>query len=272
MKKITLLVLMLFTALSYAQIGININPPHTSAALDVTSTTAGFLPPRMTALQRAEIVNPALGLMVFCTNCASGDGELQVNYVSGWKNAAGGDITDPPQIGDYRDGGIVFYIASPPVDLDGDGDLDTGLVCAIQYQTNFSFIAWIIGGSTQTTENGSTSASIGQGQTNTTAMMGQAGYSGGAAKVCNDYSITVNEITYSDWFLPSRDELNQMYTNKATINNTAAANSGSPFDVGWFWSSTESGSNFAACTRFSDGNEAPGRKDFLINMRTVRAF
>ena len=104
---------MLFTALSYAQVGINIATPHTSSALDVTSTSAGFLPPRMTALQRAEIVNPALGLMVFCTNCASGDGELQVNYASGWKNAAGGDITDPPQIGDYRDGGIVFYMRHP---------------------------------------------------------------------------------------------------------------------------------------------------------------
>ena len=84
--------------------------------------------------------------MVFCTNCASGDGELQVYYVSGWKNAAGGDITDPPApvIGAYRDGGIVFYIASTPVDLDGDGDLDTGLVCAIQDQS--SSIKWILGG------------------------------------------------------------------------------------------------------------------------------
>ena len=114
----TLLAAVLLTATTFAQVGINIETPDPSAALDITSTTGGLLVPRMTALQRAEIVNPALGLMVFCTNCASGDGELQVNYASGWKNAAGGDITDPPpQIGDYRDGGIVFYIASPPVDL-----------------------------------------------------------------------------------------------------------------------------------------------------------
>ena len=101
------------------------------------------------------------------------------------------------------------------------------MVCAIQDQS--SSIQWIIGGNTQTTANGGTSASIGQGQTNTTAMMGQAGYTGGAAKVCNDYSITVNGITYSDWFLPSKDELNQMYEHKAAINTAAAANSGSNF-------------------------------------------
>jgi hypothetical protein len=274
MRKIILLVLMLFTALSYAQVGINIATPHTSSALDITSTTAGFLPPRMTALQRADISDPALGLMVFCTNCASGDGELQVNYASGWKNAAGGDITDPPQIGDYRDGGIVFYIASPPVDLDGDGDLDTGLVCAIQDHTNR--IAWIIGGSTQTTVNGGTLASIGQGQTNTTAMMGQVGYTGGAAKVCNDYSITVNEITYSDWFLPSKDELNQIRINKAIINTTAAANSGSELNNSDFsyWSSTEFNAEQAFAQQFDNDDflETLYKNDANYPVRAVRAF
>jgi hypothetical protein len=142
---LTFLAAVVFTVTTYAQIGINNENPHESAALDITSTTKGLLIPRMTALQRADISDPALGLMVFCTNCASGEGELQVNYASGWKNAAGGDITDPPQIGDYRDGGIVFYIASPPpIDFDGDGDLNTGLVCAIQDQS--SSIKWIQGG------------------------------------------------------------------------------------------------------------------------------
>ena len=272
MKKITLIVLMLFTVLSYAQVGINIATPHTSSALDVTSTSAGFLPPRMTALQRAEIVNPALGLMVFCTNCASGDGELQVNYASGWKNAAGGDITDPkPQIGDYRDGGIVFYIASPPADLDGDGDLDTGLVCAIQDQN--SGIEWILGGNTQTTANSGTSASIGHGQTNTTAMMNQVGYTGGAAAVCDEYTTTVNGIIYSDWFLPSKDELNQMYQNKATINTTAAANSGSNFANNFYWSSTESVSNIAWLQDFFyDGSQFNVSKSTASAVRAVRAF
>ena len=122
------------------------------------------------------------------------------------------------------------------------------MVCAIQDQS--SSIQWILGGNTQTTENGSTSASIGQGQTNTTAMMGQAGYTGGAAKVCNDYTITVNGIIYNDWFLPSKDELNQMYTNKAAINTTASANSGSNFSINYYWSSTEYDISYRVVTVF----------------------
>ena len=75
MKKITLIVLMLFTALSYAQVGINIATPHASSALDITSTTGGLLVPRMTEVQRDDInssSNPAIGLMIYQTDGASG--------------------------------------------------------------------------------------------------------------------------------------------------------------------------------------------------------
>lgn len=40
-----------------------------SAALDVSSTTKGFLPPRMTNSQMSSITTPAVGLVVYCTDC-----------------------------------------------------------------------------------------------------------------------------------------------------------------------------------------------------------
>ena len=50
MKKLfTLLAAVLFTATTYAQVGINTETPDASAALDITSTTGGLLVPRMTA-------------------------------------------------------------------------------------------------------------------------------------------------------------------------------------------------------------------------------
>ena len=41
----------------------------TSAALDISSTIQGFLPPRMTQIQRDAIFNPAVGLLVWCSDC-----------------------------------------------------------------------------------------------------------------------------------------------------------------------------------------------------------
>ena len=79
---------MFFTVLSYAQVGVNNAAPDPSATLDVTSTTGGLLVPRVTKVQRNDIKNAVLGLMIFCIDCASGEGELQINYASGWKNAA----------------------------------------------------------------------------------------------------------------------------------------------------------------------------------------
>ena len=52
---------MLFTALSYAQVGINTNTPDASSALEIESTTGGILIPRMTEAQRDAIVSPASG-------------------------------------------------------------------------------------------------------------------------------------------------------------------------------------------------------------------
>jgi uncharacterized protein YjbI with pentapeptide repeats len=72
MKKITLIALMLFTALGYAQVGINTNTPNASSALDIESTTGGILIPRLTETQRDAIVSPASGLMIYQTDETSG--------------------------------------------------------------------------------------------------------------------------------------------------------------------------------------------------------
>ena len=56
--------------ISFAQVGIGTITPNSSAELDVTSTTKGFLPPRMTQTQRDAIASPAEALIVYCTDCS----------------------------------------------------------------------------------------------------------------------------------------------------------------------------------------------------------
>ena len=72
MRKITLITLMLFTVLSYAQVGINTNTPDASSVLEIKSTTGGILIPRMTEAQRDAIALPASGLMIYQTDEVSG--------------------------------------------------------------------------------------------------------------------------------------------------------------------------------------------------------
>ncbi len=81
--------------------------PDASAILDASSTTKGFLPPRMTEAQRNAISSPAAGLIVFCIDCGS-NGQLQINNGSNWTNMIGGPASAPficnNSFTDFRDG------------------------------------------------------------------------------------------------------------------------------------------------------------------------
>ncbi len=59
-----------FQLASFAQqnMGIGTANPDPSSLLELNSTNAGFLPPRMTTAQRLAIPSPAVGLLVFDTN------------------------------------------------------------------------------------------------------------------------------------------------------------------------------------------------------------
>jgi len=63
------------------QIGIGTPTPAASAILDVSSTTRGLLPPRLTAAQRNAIASPANGLIVFDTDSAA----LMLRSAGGWR-------------------------------------------------------------------------------------------------------------------------------------------------------------------------------------------
>ncbi|MFN8588516.1 MAG: hypothetical protein U0704_12040 [Candidatus Eisenbacteria bacterium] len=68
------LLLVLSGAARAQGVGINATGAvaDTSAILDLSATNKGFLPPRMTAAQRAAIVQPATGLLVYQTDGAAG--------------------------------------------------------------------------------------------------------------------------------------------------------------------------------------------------------
>jgi uncharacterized protein (TIGR02145 family) len=95
MKKLLLSICLLLSSIhSFSQVGLGTSNPISSAALDVTSVTKGFLPPRMTYAQISAIVAPVAGLIVWCTNCST-SGELVIYNGSSWTNLVGGASASP---------------------------------------------------------------------------------------------------------------------------------------------------------------------------------
>lgn len=423
MKKITLITLILFTALSYAQVGINTNTPDASSALDIESTTGGILIPRLTETQRDAIVSPASGLMIYQTDQTTGfyfydgtawtkidgvqgpqgiqgepgqdgatgpqgiaspgenfgdmlywdgsqwetlgatsnegatlqmisgvptwvggtlpptvpnaptisnvipkDGQVDVIFdapsddggstivlytvtsnpgsiTSTLSQAGGGTITvegltngtsytftitatngvgtsapsaasnavipeTTPQVGDYLDGGIVFYVAPTPTDLNGDGNVDIGLLCSGHISSsNWGYNNIAVG-----TNNGT---GIGDGAQNTSIILSfSSGMSSDvAAEICDNLILN----GFNDWFLPSSSELVEILVNKDVLNNAAVENGLNSYVNSWYFSSTESlnyPSTMVRGINFGDGNYGTGPKvsNFLWNVTAVRAF
>ena len=272
MKNIfTLLAAVLLTATTFAQVGINIETPDASAALDITSTTGGLLVPRMTKAQRGFIDTPATGLIVYQTDGTPGfyyfNGTSWAAYYSQAEvdaliAALDARITalEPPAVGDLYQGGVVFYILEEGDTGYIDGETH-GLIAAVADQS--SGIQWYNGNYVTT---GATGFAIGTGSANTDAIIAAQGatttsYAAGLAKA---YAAG----GYTDWFLPSKDELNKMYLKKEILE----AVSGFTAFSDYYWSSTEYGSGQARDQYFYNGSQSRYNKANTNNVRAVRAF
>ena len=69
------------TIKSTGNVGVNTANPVASALLELSSTTQGFLPPRMTTTQKNAIASPAAGLVVYDTTL----NKLCVRVAAAWQ-------------------------------------------------------------------------------------------------------------------------------------------------------------------------------------------
>jgi uncharacterized repeat protein (TIGR02543 family) len=104
-----------------------------------------------------------------------------------------------------------------------------------------------------------TATAIGTGRKNT-ALILATDADAPAAKACKDY----NGGGKTDWFLPSKDELNELYKNRTAIGNID----------GVFWSSSQYDINndYVWYHDFEYGNQHYSNKDATAFVRAVRAF
>ena len=152
------------------------------------------------------------------------------------------------------EGGIVFYI---------DETGEHGLVAAME---DLGPYEW---GCYGTGIAGADGQAIGTGYQNTMDILNQgcSTESGGitAAQAALDAAIN----GYSDWYLPSKDELIEMYN---TIGNGGSQGNIGGFSNVWYWSSSEADYNFAWPVYFNNGYPNSNSKDLTYRVRVIRAF
>ena len=107
------------------------------------------------------------------------------------------------------------------------------------------------------------------GQENTDNMIA-AGVTHGAAIEC----VNINNQGFNDWFLPSKDELQQIYNQRVVIDATALSNGGSILVYGAkYWSSTNWSTTDAYYFDTYGQGEQNMRSKFDVGwVRAVREF
>jgi len=173
-----------------------------------------------------------------------------------------GNLLPIYQVGDLAEGGIVFY-----VDLTGQH----GLVAAMEDLTENAtidgegtsgyqwgcFAMWLSGADGQ---------AIGTGYQNTLDIASGCSETPIAASEALDYQ----SENHNDWYLPSLDELKEMYN---TIGNGGSEGNIGGFSSNWYWSSSESNNYGAYDVNFSDGSTGNfSSKTKIVRVRPIRSF
>ena len=155
-------------------------------------------------------------------------------------------------IGESYGGGKVFYVYD---------NGKHGLIAATSDQS--TGIRWYGGSNTNTRARAD---GVGAGLKNTALIIANQGAVDGnafAATVCNEYSVTVDGVTYGDWYLPSKNELNLLYLQKSVVGGFAS---------NVYWSSTEYASISAWYQDFGNGDQYLDFKVVTFYVRAIRAF
>jgi hypothetical protein len=130
-----------------------------------------------------------------------------------------------------------------------------------------------------------TATAIGWGYRNTRAIIlqGNSDTATSAAALADSYAATVSGVTYDDWYLPSKDELNQMckwVTNQEWVSDATACTGGTintgtgaaGFVQELYWSSTEGIGGISRYQYFHLNNNGLLPKSSFGYVRPIRAF
>ena len=132
-----------------------------------------------------------------------------------------GNIVPQYQVGDYAEGGIVFYV---------DESAQHGLIAALEnLPGTYEWGCW-------GTPTGANGQDIGTGYQNTMDIVNAGCETENGGVTAAQAALDADINGYNDWFLPSKDELLEMYN---TIGDGGLDGDIGGFEGNWYWSSSE---------------------------------
>lgn len=160
-------------------------------------------------------------------------------------------------IGEYFEGGIVFHIYRDSVGI------EHGLIVSqsdLSMDSQWSSIDTLIGNNAKSTWNGFS---------NTQAISNDTTILISAAKACKN----LVQANYSDWYLPSIDELYIMFSHRFDINRRLSQVNGSQLiGLSSYWSSTELDKTDALSVNTITGIIAQDAKSTMKKVRAIRKY
>ena len=156
-------------------------------------------------------------------------------------------------IGQAALGGIIFYILQPS-DPGYDFYKQHGLIAATSDQS--SGIGW---GCNGTTISGADGTALGTGAQNTTDILASCA----ARPIAASVAAAHNGGGYTDWYLPSQNELNILYINKPAVGG---------FSNNSYWSSSERDGSRAYLQTLDSGFQYFTGKINTYLVRAIRSF
>ena len=240
------------------------------------STSTGLLTGTPTAVQSATAYT------ITATNATSTASVTFTLTVTAATCATGGVCA----VGDTGPGGgVVFYVSATNFTSTGS---DCNTTCKyLEAAPTTGTNAWTDTGRTWATNissnqstlvSGADGTAIGTGYQNSLDIVAQTG-NVAATSAAVEASAYRGPNSKTDWYLPSKNELNELckYARTQTTGNTSTTCSSSGtlrvgFSTDYYWSSSENAGTSAWAQYFSTGNQNRDTKDGTTYVRPVRAF